>query len=196
MLRAMSPIAGVELRAPRLVLRPWRAEDRAGYVAFDRENSGFFARYSPPMPGAGSAEESFERHLARSEDGLRSGTGFRCLALRGGEVVGFIGFSDVVRSASQRCNVGYRVGERFCRQGYGLEMLNAMLDHAFAEAGLGLHRVECAVQPTNEPSLKLAEKAGFRREGYAPRFLFIGDGWKDHVLLAKTSEEHVGIPKG
>ena len=44
-----------------------------------------------------------------------------------------------------------------------------MLDLAFVPepAGLGLHRVQANIVPANGPSLRVAEKAGFRREGLA-----------------------------
>jgi ribosomal-protein-alanine N-acetyltransferase len=197
MLRPRGPIDSLTLRTPRLEIRPIEPTDKDAYVAFALENDAFFARYSPPPPGRASAEQAFDLHLSRSQEGLTTGTALRCLAWQndGTELIGMIGLSDIVRGVSQRCNVGYRVGERFTRKGLGLEMLRALLTHAFAEDGLALHRVECAIQPTNAPSLRLAQKAGFRQEGYAPRFLFIANDWKDHVLFAITAEEFVTSPE-
>jgi ribosomal-protein-alanine N-acetyltransferase len=34
------------------------------------------------------------------------------------------------------------------------------------------------------------EKLDFRREGYAERYLQIAGRWEDHILFARTSEEH------
>jgi ribosomal-protein-alanine N-acetyltransferase len=78
----------------------------------------------------------------------------------------------------------------YARQGYATEALGAVLEYALGP--LGLHRVECGIQPDNTPSLALAEKLGFRRFGFAERFLYIGDGWKDHVLLAIDRESGSG----
>jgi [ribosomal protein S5]-alanine N-acetyltransferase len=34
------------------------------------------------------------------------------------------------------------------------------------------------------------EKAGFRREGLAERYLSIAGAWEDHLLFAVTSDEY------
>ena len=60
---------------------------------------------------------------------------------------------------------------------------------AFAFGPLGLHRVQAAVMPNNPASLRVLDKAGFRREGLAERYLQIAGVWADHVLFATTVEE-------
>ena len=68
------------------------------------------------------------------------------------------------------------------------EALEQILDHAFGP--LGLHRVEANIQPGNEPSIALARGAGFRLEGFSPRYLLIGGQWRDHERYAITADEH------
>ena len=68
------------------------------------------------------------------------------------------------------------------------EALDQILDHAFGP--LGLHRVEANIQPGNEPSIALARGAGFRLEGFSPRYLLIGGQWRDHERYAITADEH------
>jgi len=65
-----------------------------------------------------------------------------------------------------------------------------MLDFAFSGIGAGLHRVQANIIPSNLASLRLAERAGFRREGLAERYLNIAGEWQDHLMYAKTREEH------
>ena len=78
------------------------------------------------------------------------------------------------------------------RQGLATEGVIAMLDLAFAPepAGLGLHRVQANIIPHNAPSLRVAEKAGFRREGLALAYLNIAGEWRDHLMFAKLADEH------
>ncbi len=54
---------------------------------------------------------------------------------------------------------------------------------------LRLHRLEAACIPTNLASIKLLEKTGFKREGYARSYLCINGIWQDHLLYAKLQSD-------
>ena len=43
--------------------------------------------------------------------------------------------------------------------------------------------------PRNHGSIRVLEKAGFREEGLALRYLQIAGVWEDHKLFAVTAEE-------
>lgn len=207
MMRALQldplPIEKRVLRTDRLLLRPLGEEDRAAFVAFEEANSAFFARYAPHPPGVVDAGSAFERVLRRTDEGFAGGTAVRLsmFLLERGDLVGHISIGDIVRGQAQRANIGYRVGERFCRRGLATEALRAVAEYGLAAegaeraeraegdaGGLGLHRVECSVQPENAASLAVARKAGFVQEGYFPRFLFIGGEWRDHLILARRAD--------
>ena len=61
------------------------------------------------------------------------------------------------------------------------------IDECFS--GLGLHRIEIAIRPDNQASLRVVDKLGFRQEGRAARYLHINGRWHDHLLYALTTED-------
>lgn len=187
----LGPIAPVSLTTPRLILRPFRPEDRAAFVDMVNVSEAFHSQFSSPPAQIASPEQEFEWALARAEKGRQAGTALRLAFFLHDDttLAGTVGISDIVRGVSQRCNIGYRVSFPHLRRGYTFEAAHALLTYAFTS--LSLHRVECGVQPDNLPSLALAAKLGFRQEGYAPRYLFFHNAWRDHVLFAKTAEEHI-----
>jgi ribosomal-protein-alanine N-acetyltransferase len=54
---------------------------------------------------------------------------------------------------------------------------------------LRLHRLEAACIPDNVASVRLLEKTGFRREGYARGYLCINGIWQDHLLYARLKDD-------
>jgi len=58
----------------------------------------------------------------------------------------------------------------------------------FSFSTLRLHRLEAACIPTNAPSIRLLEKTGFVREGYAREYLCINGVWQDHLLYAQLRD--------
>jgi ribosomal-protein-alanine N-acetyltransferase len=82
---------------------------------------------------------------------------------------------------------GYWIGKPFTGQGYMTEAVRAAVGYGFET--LHLHRLEAATMPNNVASIRVLERNGFRREGYARRLLKINGVWEDHVLHALLSEE-------
>ena len=52
-----------------------------------------------------------------------------------------------------------------------------------------LHRIEAACIPANVASIRLLEKTGFRREGFAREYLCIDGVWQDHLLYARLKHD-------
>jgi ribosomal-protein-alanine N-acetyltransferase len=102
-------------------------------------------------------------------------------------IVGFFNLSQIARGSLQSAYLGYAVGRPFAGQGYMRAGIALVLRHAFVT--LRLHRLEANIQPDNKASIALASGAGFRREGFSPRYLKIGGRWRDHERWAILAED-------
>ncbi|MBM3247334.1 GNAT family N-acetyltransferase [Candidatus Pacearchaeota archaeon] len=79
-----------------------------------------------------------------------------------GEVIGGIGLSNI-KFDQGKGTVGYWLGTRHHKKGYGSEALEALIDLAFKR--LKLRRLEAGVLVGNPSSGVLLEKYGFKLEG-------------------------------
>ena len=102
--------------------------------------------------------------------------------------LGLFNISEIVRGNFQNAFLGYGGVADFAGQGYMTEALELVLREVFTT--LKLHRLEANIQPGNAPSIALARGAGFRLEGFSPRYLLIGGQWRDHERYAITVDEH------
>jgi ribosomal-protein-alanine N-acetyltransferase len=168
----------------RVVLRKLTAEDRDAFlamVAASRELHRPWA-YPPERP------EQFDDLLERSER-----EEFCCLLAtlaENGEIVGVFNISQIVRGSFQSAFLGYYGSARHANKGLMKEAMQLVLDHAFGP--LALHRLEANIQPGNRASVALARGAGFRLEGFSPRYLLIGGQWRDHERFAITADDRAG----
>lgn len=72
-----------------------------------------------------------------------------------------------------RCEIGYALLPEFWGKGYISETLKVMLDFGFNK--FSLHSIEAQVNPVNHKSVRVLERAGFKREAYfKENYLFDG----------------------
>ena len=177
---ARKPTARRSPTTSRVELRePCRA-DRADWCALIRASRRFFAGRA----GTAATASAFASYLARAKDPARV---YRLIWRKtDGVLLGAINLSEIVRGKFQSCYLGYYIGPAYTGQGYMTEALQLMLATAYRR--LRLHRVEANIQPNNAASIRLVKRAGFRREGYSPRYLKIGGRWRDHERWALLAE--------
>lgn len=96
--------------------------------------------------------------------------------------IGSLCFHNIQRGAFQKCNLGYKLSENACHQGYMQEALSFLIPVFMEE--LNLHRIEAYVQPDNHPSVRLLTKLGFLEEGYLTSYAEINGQWKDHLIFS------------
>ena len=100
----------------------------------------------------------------------------------GEQLLGGVTLCNVRRGVTQACTLGYWIGEPHARKGYMTAAVRAVIPFVFDS--LELHRLEAACLPHNLASKRLLERTGFRREGFARRYLRINGAWQDHLLYA------------
>jgi [ribosomal protein S5]-alanine N-acetyltransferase len=105
-------------------------------------------------------------------------------------IIGFFNLSQIFRGPFLNAYLGYAVGQPYAGQGYMSEGIELVLRHSFGS--MGLHRLEANIQPANAASIALAKGAGFRLEGFSPRYLKIDGHWCDHERWAIVSEDRDG----
>jgi ribosomal-protein-alanine N-acetyltransferase len=165
----------------RVGLRVLAREDRQEFLALARHSHRLHRPWTYPPERADQFDELYAR--SRRED-------FLCLVsyrLDTGAIAGVFTISQIVRGAFQSAYLGYYAHQAHAGQGLMREAIEQVLDHAFNS--LGLHRIEANIQPGNAPSIALARGAGFRLEGFSPRYLLIGGQWRDHERYAITADE-------
>jgi ribosomal-protein-alanine N-acetyltransferase len=176
-----------------MLLRPLVEGDRAEYLRVLASSREHFAPWWPAIEPDRTPDERFDEQLARSSTEEAAGTGFRRVGvLDDGRIAALLGLGQIFRGAFLNAYCGWSVSVDCIGRGLATEAVRGILDAAFGDPphGLGLHRVQANIIPTNIASLRVAEKCGFRREGLARAYLKIAGEWQDHVMFAKVAEEH------
>src|SRR5205085_172988 len=162
-------------------IRLLRASDREAFLEMVRASRELHRpwAYPPERP------DQFDDLLSRC-----SRDDFGCFVViddESGDIAGIFNISQIVRGSFQSAFLGYYGSARHAGKGLMRRGLEEVLDYAFGP--LALHRIEANIQPGNAASIALARGAGFRLEGYSPRYLLIGGQWRDHERYALTVDE-------
>jgi [ribosomal protein S5]-alanine N-acetyltransferase len=172
---------GVVLRTPQMTDYPEWAELREA-------SRDFLTPWEPTWPSDDLTRSAFRRRIRRYSEDIRTDQGYAFLVFRksDGVLVGGLTLANIRRGVAQAGSLGYWMGQPYVRQGYMTAAVNAVIP--FALEKLRLHRLEAACIPTNAGSIRLLEKNGFVREGYAREYLCINGIWQDHLLFARLKD--------
>lgn len=149
------------VETPRLVLRPFRHDDVAGFLPLI--GAWEVARWLGRVPHPYKAADGHE-WVELADHNRADRAAFDLLAVRAedGAPVGSVGLR-LDHDRPDGGEIGYWVGTPHHRLGYGLEMVTAMLAAGFGP--LGLARIWAATDPDNRPSQALLAKAGLGLRG-------------------------------
>jgi [ribosomal protein S5]-alanine N-acetyltransferase len=173
---------GVYLRAPQM-------SDYSEWTTLREASRAFLTPWEPTWPSDDLSRSAFRRRLRRYTEDQRADTSYAFFLFRKSDdaLVGGLTLANIRRGVAQAGSLGYWVGEPFARRGLMTGALHGLVPFAFGS--LRLHRLEAACIPSNGASIRLLEKTGFAREGYAREYLCINGLWQDHLLFARLDGE-------
>ena len=133
-----------------------------------------------PWVQAPSTPKQFRAYVRRLQRPDHRGS---LVCARGtGAPVGVINLSNIVLGNFRSAYLAYYAFAGFEKQGLMAEGVREVVRHAFRS--MRVHRLEANIQPGNAPSLALARSCGFAKEGFSPRYLKVGERWRDHERWA------------
>jgi ribosomal-protein-alanine N-acetyltransferase len=176
--------------AARLIeLRALHAGDAAALQRFRAANRTFLRPWEPVRDESFYTLEAAAVAIEAQQAEREADRGYAFGIFEAGGLIGYANLNAIVRGVFQNAYLGYGVAEASNGRGCATEAVLRVTRIGFEE--LGLHRVQAAVIPRNGASIRVLEKAGFRREGFAERYLLINEVWEDHLLYAVTRDEYV-----
>jgi [ribosomal protein S5]-alanine N-acetyltransferase len=173
---------GIFLRQPQM-------SDHPEWAALRERSRSFLEPWEPIWPADDLTRSAFRRRLKRYAEDQRTDQAYSFFIFRadGNVLVGGVTLSNVRRGVAQTGSIGYWMGAPYARQGLMSRALRVLIPFSFVN--LRLHRLEAACISTNVPSIRLLEKSGFLREGYARQYLCINGMWQDHLLYARLKDD-------
>ena len=165
------------------------ANDAPALARFFADAAEWWGRLQTPRPEICKTVEFWRAEADRLQEVFRADIGcqmFLFSAEDPGRIEGHVHLFTFVRGAFQACTCGYALREDAEGKGLMTEGLRAAVEFAFGP--LNMHRIMANVRPDNARSLRLLERLGFQREGFAPRYLLQNGEWRDHILTALTND--------
>lgn len=172
------------IRGEGVYLRPPVQQDFGPWAELREKSRTFLVPWEPTWPVDDLTRSAYRRRLRRQAEEMERDEAFPFFVFRSSDhtLLGGLTLGQIRRGVSQTGTLGYWMGETHAGQGYMSRAVRATLVWAFAT--LRLHRIEAACLPHNDRSIRLLERSGFKKEGYARAYLRINGAWQDHVLFA------------
>jgi [ribosomal protein S5]-alanine N-acetyltransferase len=189
-LRSISTVTtNPTIRAERVLLRAPTLADFPQWAKLRDDSRSFLAPWEPVWPADDLTRLAYRRRIRRYQREIRNGTGYPMFIFSpdGETLLGGLTLSQIQRGVAQSTVLGYWMGLPFAGKGLMGAAVRSIVGFAFDT--LQLHRIEAACLPHNVASIRLLERVGFQREGYARRFLCIDGRWQDHLLYGLLRED-------
>ena len=158
--RTDSPHGGTRIETDRLILRHLRVEDFPDYLAIASDPDTFRFAQRGPM----TSDEAWTRLLRSIGHWWLMGYGLFAIEEKAtGRFVGEVGLGDFRRDLGPDFDGVPEAAWTIARwaQGLGYATEAAAAAHAWMEVRVNATRTVCIIHPSNESSLRVAEKLGY-----------------------------------
>jgi ribosomal-protein-alanine N-acetyltransferase len=170
-----------ELRTARLVLRPWRPEDRAGFAALNADP--VVMEFFPSVLTRAESDALVDRFKAEFAE-----RGFCPWAVEesaSGSFIGFVGLHAVPSQLTfaPAIEVGWRLARRSCGHGYAVEAATAAMKYGYES--ICASEIVSFTSALNLRSRRVMERLGMTREpaeDFEYPGLAVGHPLRPHVL--------------
>lgn len=167
-------------------LRPINYRDAKWWKSVHQENRAWLKPWEVSYPEGSGAPPNFRKMVRTFKKDGRWGRSENLIIMHGPDRVGFIALGGIAYGPSRSAFIGYWVIEKCANRGFVTRAVNLLRDHAFDD--LRLHRIEINIRPENQPSIRVAMKAGFELEGKRSKYLHIDGEWRDHLCFVATRD--------
>lgn len=178
------PPEALRIEAGGLILRAPKRKDFVAWADLRARSRAFLEPWEPLWPRDDLTRPAFYRRIARLDAERRADQTYAFFLFEAGSerLLGGVTLSNIRRRAAMSATLGYWMGEPFAGRGVMSRAVPLLCRHAFLH--FDLERIEAACLPDNTASIRVLEKAGFQREGFARSYLSIAGKRQDHLLFA------------
>ena len=113
---------------------------------------------------------------------------YLAICLKDKKLIGYLGICDIDFRNRKAQWAGINIHKQYAGQGYGTDAEMQLLKFVFEE--LGINRFYGYWLESNKASIRMAEKAGFVKEGLVRDFVFKRNKFHNAVLMSILSKEY------
>ena len=164
----------MEILTPRLRLRHARPDDLAAMHAVLSDPRATRWWSTPPHASLNETQAWLDDMIGGNAEGSDD-----FVIERDGRVIGKAGFFRLPE-------VGYILHPDHWGQGLASEAVGAAIEHVFATREID--DLTADVDPENQASIRLLERQGFVRTGFAEKTFNVGGAWQDSLYYGLTRQ--------
>ena len=177
-----------ELIGRKIILKKPKKENWKEWAELRQKSRNFLQPWEPIWPNNFLTKKSFSNFINIIEDSIKKKTGYNFFIFKKetNNLMGGLSLTNFKTEEYKSITMGYWMGEEYAGKGYMKDSLKVICNYCFNN--LKLNRIEAACLPKNLISKKVLLSVGFKKEGYAKKYLSINGKLEDHLLFAKIKK--------